>query len=135
MIVEGVRIDGRTVLCTGTQCADVLRGLQIAALAEPLPYEDTLPDTEPAVDGEAFCENLSDARPSGCSASNPPPSPGITVPGRQPWQANGCGTGGFANLFVDAILTLSANTHYSGNLDAPFAGVSFRGACDGHDQC
>ena len=135
VIVEGIRIDGRRVLCTGTQCADVLRDMQMAVMAEPLPYEATLPDTDPTVDGEAFCENLADARPSGCSASNPPPSPGITVPGKQPWQANGCGTGGFANLFADVILTLASSNYYSGNLDAPYPGVGFRGACDGHDQC
>jgi hypothetical protein len=99
-------------------------------LDQGLPIQD-----DPPVNGQQFCNNLRDQKPSGCSASSPPPSPGISIPGQAAWQPNGCGTGGIANWFVDAVLGVTSSQSYSGELDAPWEGVNFRGACDSHDQC
>src|SRR5690606_13153660 len=79
--------------------------------------------------------NLNARKPSGCSANNPPPSPGVDVPGQSAWQPNGCGTGGIGTWFQDAILEVVASQSYSGNIHAPYPGISFRSACDAHDQC
>lgn len=81
------------------------------------------------------CQRLKTKRPNNCSQNSPPPSPGITVTGMSPWQPNGCGTGGVGSWFQDFVLERAAGQSYSGNLDSPYAGVSFRGACDSHDQC
>lgn len=89
----------------------------------------------PAVDDQQSCQNLKARRPPGCSATTPPPSPGINVPGQAAWQANGCGTGGLANVFLDVALRLAASNTYSRNLDAPHPGVSFLGARNSHDMC
>jgi len=76
-----------------------------------------------------------DAAPTYCNLSSPPPSPGINISGQPTWQPNGCGTGGIGSWFQDFILERVAGQSYSGNLDSPYVGVSFKGACDSHEQC
>lgn len=132
VVVTGQRIDGATIICRGYDCADALFQTPITPFN---PDVDSISGDGPAVDGQQFCQNLKAKKPSGCSANNPPPSPGIGVPGQAAWQANGCGTGGLANVFLDVALHLSASNTYSGSLNAPHPGVSFLGACNSHDMC
>ncbi len=132
VIVTGTRIGGGTVICRGMSCAGVLADLQVQTSL--ILYDQGMPlgpDDDIPVDPGAMCNNLRQAKPAGCSLSNPPPSPGIGTN----WQANGCGTGRLANLFADAFLEVASRPTYSGDLQAPFPGVSFRDACNGHDQC
>lgn len=127
------RLDGGNILCTGNQCASLIGYFQ--SLISQMEVDQQTIIEETPIDSTAFCEALKQQRPSGCSLSSPPASPGISLPGQTAWQPNGCGTGAVANFFLDAVLEVVSSESYSGNLDAPFAGVSFRGACDGHDQC
>ncbi|MFT4180144.1 MAG: hypothetical protein QM612_11925 [Thermomonas sp.] len=113
----------------------MLTQLQEETMQELLDQDSPIVLDDVPVDGQKFCRNLKSQKPPGCSGSNPPPSPGITVPGKPVWQPNGCGTGGVANWFVDLVLTVTSSQSYSGNLNSPFAGVSFEGACNSHDQC
>lgn len=129
VVVVGQRTDGGTIICRGYACAGVLGILWARA-----PVLDVA-SISPEVDGDQFCQYLNASKPSGCSATNPPPSPGINVPGMPTWQANGCGTGPLANLFADVLLEIVTRPTYSGNFQAPYPGVSFSGACNGHDQC
>lgn len=128
------RIGGGEVICRGIKCADVLGSMQEALPPYPT-QDDSMPAGDVAIDGNAFCQNLNQNKPSGCSLGNPPPSPGITVPGQAAWSANGCGTGGIGSWFQDAILEVATSQSYSGDIHAPYPGVSFRAACDTHDAC
>lgn len=87
------------------------------------------------VDKAKFCPRLNAKRPANCDLANPPPSPGIDVPGQPAWQPNGCGTGGIGGWFQNFVLQRIAGDSYSGNLNSPYSGVSFEGACNSHDQC
>lgn len=98
--------------------------------AEQGPLVDDAP-----VSGPQFCSNLKALRPPNCPTTSPPSSPGITTPGKPVWRANGCGTGGVADMAGDLLLQIIATQSYSGNLDEPYSGVSFLGACNSHDQC
>lgn len=100
---------------------------QLRFLAE---YE-TYPDELPALDPVKVCRSLRQKKPSGCDYSAPPSAPGFDPS----WSANGCGTGPRANWFLDKALSQSNSSTYSGDLNAPFAGVSFLAACNGHDAC
>jgi len=125
---------GPTIICRGSACAAFLDGLKAQYNPENFVSEGMLEDGVP-VPGPQFCTGLKALKPNGCSSSNPPPSPGIFVPGKPAWQPNGCGTGGAGDWFQDLALELLAGQAYSGNLNSPYAGVSFQNACDGHDQC
>lgn len=120
---------GGTVLCTGQSCADViasLTGTNTYVWVEDVPIED-----EPAVDKAQFCSALKNSRPSNCNLASPPPSPGIG----SNWQPNSCGTGPVVNSILSLMINLSMHGAYSGDFEAPHSGVSFRNACNGHDQC
>ncbi len=136
MVVEGDLIDAGNILCTGSGCLmaldslyrDYLYDLALMAIQTDLLDGDGTPVL--LVQRSEFCERLEDERPAGCSASAPPAVPGIDPT----WRPNGCGVGGWR----DAALTIVANIglpHFSGDLDAPFPGVSFLSACNAHDRC
>ena len=93
---------------------------------------DSFPPDDLPLNGAQFCANLATRQPQGCSLSNPPPSPSIAVPGQTDWQPNGCGTGGW---FEHAILNVTTSNSYSGDINAPYEGVSFLSACNAHDTC
>ena len=136
IIVTAPRIGGGTVVCRGEACAGVLQSLQETGGSKGGDQSDHENPTEDIpVNPAALCANLNANKPSNCILSNPPPSPGITVPGRPPYQTNGCGTGKIANLFLDLALTISTKPYYSGDFQSPYPGISFRAACDGHNQC
>lgn len=131
----GTTIDGWTVLCSGSGCSNYLLGVG------GTPYHTNQPEMGEGGGGDLsvtkgqFCAALKSQKPSGCSLASPPPSPGIVIPGKPAWKANGCGTGPLSNVFLDAALTLSSSQSYSGNLDAPYTGVNFLSACNAHDRC
>lgn len=136
IIVTAPRIGGGTVVCRGEACAGVLQSLQETGGSKGGDQSDHENPTEDIpVNPAALCANLNANKPSNCSLSNPPPSPGITVPGQTPWAPNGCGTGGIGSWFQDAILEIANSQSYSGDIHEPYAGVSFRAACDAHDAC
>lgn len=130
----GTRIGGGSIICRGEGCAGVLFMMQNGSAIPPNEVSAT-PLEDIPVDGNAFCQNLNQNKPSGCSLSSPPASPGITVPGQTAWAPNGCGTGGIGSWFQDAILEVVTSQSYSGDIHAPYPGVSFRAACDAHDAC
>lgn len=135
MTVVGHRPDGGALVCSTGACFDTAQEESARAYMEFLRMYDRIPQEAPAMDGERFCQSLASKQPQNCSLSQPPASPGIPVPGRAAWQPNGCGTGGVGGWFQDWILERIASDSYSGDLNAPYPGVSFRSACDGHDQC
>jgi len=112
-------------------CGDAAREESIALLELFLKDVTQMPQGDLELDKAKFCQNLKSKKPSSCSASNPP-----SVPGFDPsWEPNGCGTGGLANWIADKILSSAYTDSYSGEINAPFAGVSFLAACNAHDRC
>jgi len=119
--VTAPTLGGGVMNCYGSACGDAVQEEAAAALALYQLIYDTYPDEDLPLDKKAVCSRLSGNIPSGCGRWSPPPS----VPGFDPaWAANGCGTGGYANLLQHAGLTV-ATPDYSGDLDAPYPGVSF----------
>jgi len=138
VFVTAPRVGGGTIICQGSACGEMLRGLQSIRLQE-MHYNQDFPDMglleEIPIHQSKFCASLKAAKPSGCSQTNPPPSPGITVVGKPPYQPNGCGTGKLANVFADALLEVATRPTYSGDFQSPYPGVSFKQSCNGHDSC
>ena len=119
---------GAFAFCTGPECAQALASLE----DKRAPYELELTlDAENGIDHGEFCQLMKDQQPENCDASDPPSTPG-TDPG---WEPNACGTSGFSNLLLDSGIGSFYSESYSGNFNAPFPGVSFRGACNDHDAC
>lgn len=83
----------------------------------------------------ATCESLQDrANQIGCDVNNPPPAPYYPSPTLGQYQPNGCGIGNWFDEIGAHIVGLDVEG-YTGDLDNPLPGVSFRAACDGHDAC
>lgn len=135
VVVVGRRPDGFVLTCTTAFCFDAVQEEAARALLEWQRMYAELPPDDLPLDGERFCQLLAADKPPGCNLGNPPPSPGVTVPGQAPWQPNGCGTGGIGGWFQDAVLEVIASQSYSGDIHAPYPGVSFRAACNEHDRC
>ncbi len=95
----------------------------------------TFPQEDLPLNKGRFCQALGAAAPQGCSSSNPPPSPGIVVPGQAAYQPNGCGTSFPSNVFQSVVLSMIASNSYTNNINAPYPGISFRASCDAHDRC
>lgn len=120
---------GGTVLCTGEACGWVLDSMQNQWNQDQWDSQGPTEDLF-VVDNTQFCNQLRANRPSNCSMSSPPSSPGIS----SSWQPNTCGSGPISSAFGNAVLN-ATSLNYSNNLNAPYAGVSFANACNGHDQC
>lgn len=136
VIATAPRVGGGTVICRGMGCAGVVEALQQEKMDYFMQMQMPILDPEEIeIDQAKVCASLKARRPSNCNLSSPPPSPGINISGQPTWQPNGCGTGGIGSWFQDFILERVAGQSYSGNLDSPYVGVSFKGACDSHDQC
>lgn len=137
IVVTAPRVGGGTILCQGSACEGIMRDLQASRMEELMMYEQIFPDIleDIPIEKSKFCASLKATKPANCNLDSPPPSPGIYVPGQSGFQANGCGTGRLANLFADAALYLATRPTYSGNFQAPYPGVSFQAACNGHDTC
>lgn len=128
--VLGQRVGGGAYYCMGVQCS---QSYNQAALQTYMQYQAmyaSIPDEELPVEPSLFCSILKNKKPSGCDAINPPIVPGINLN----WQPNGCGTGPIEDwVYAQGLGAL--NSSFSGNLDAPYAGVSFLSACNSHDRC
>jgi hypothetical protein len=136
--VVGISNDGARLACTGYECASFLESVggvktfyaPMAGMGESGGFGQV--DMTRA----QFCNQLSSQKPSGCDQGSPP-----SVPIYDPsWEANGCGTGGMANIFLSMLMDDLYKDHYSGSLDAPVhtsngVNISFLGACDHHDGC
>jgi hypothetical protein len=101
--------------------------MEILATGEPLTDEEALP-----ISKDKFCRQMKERRPSQCGVTMP------RVPGYSAnYRGNGCGPstwGQNTRDFVSALAQAGIG-EFSGQLDAPFPGVSFRAACDAHDAC
>jgi len=129
--VTAPRAGGGQFSCFGAACAGAVSGESFAAQERFLEVHDRYPDEPLEFDQDRVCRAMRASRPSNCNYGSPPSVPGCS-PG---WVANGCGTGPRANWFLDRALSQSNSSTYSGNLDAPFSGVSFLAACNSHDAC
>jgi len=136
IVVTGQRMNTNNLLCVGAGCSSYLHAIGRDHALDGLLFSNplsaagsgSLPDF--TFDREKFCEELEESRPHGCSSTRPPPVPGLG----SGWRANGCGVGGWR----DSALTLLARlalSNFTGDLDVPFPGVSFLGACNEHDRC
>ncbi len=136
VIATAPRIGGGTIICRGYECRDALSALQAwgsTGLEQEASVADGAGGLE--VSKPQLCSSLKNKKPQGCNFSSPPASPGITVAGQAPYEPNGCGTGVFTNWLLDKILEISHGQSYSGDLNEPYEGVSFRAACNAHDVC
>jgi len=136
MELEGEMIDDGSILCTGDGCAALLDSLSreyrmdLYLLLNRPSSLDEAPTYTLAVPTEQLCERLEESKPKGCSSSGPP-----SVPGLDPyWQPNGCGVGGWKDAAITVLADLGLR-YFTGELDEPFPGVSFLGACNAHDEC
>lgn len=126
---EAPTTSGGSVVCYGAACEQVINLLQTAPFYSP--EQPLARDPSKPVDKEQFCQALENRRPSGCSSSNPPSTPAFDPQ----WQANGCGTGARSEWLYSLALGQFFGDNYTGNLDAPYPGVSFIQACKAHDRC
>jgi len=136
MQLDGEMIVDDSILCTGSGCGPLLDSLRqeyqmdlYMLLNQPSTLNET-PTYTLAVSTEQLCERLEDSKPKGCSSSGPP-----SVPGYDPtWKPNGCGVGGWKDAAITLVADLGLR-YFTGELDAPFPGVSFQNACNAHDEC
>ena len=93
----------------------------------------TLPADDITLDKTLFCNRLKQLRPTGCSSTQAPSAP-IFDP---LWQGIGCGPVSVPNWArnLTSVYLNNISPNYSGDLDAPFPGVSFLDACNAHDRC
>ena len=132
--VVGTTIEGVELTCASPGCFDAAQEESARAYLQWMLEYNEMPQGDVGLDQDKFCQSLAGRQPTGCSLTNPPSSPGIEVPGRAPWQPNGCGTE-WGSWFQDAVLEVLSSESYSGDLDAPYPGVSFLAACNEHDRC
>lgn len=122
--------DGEPITCYTVGCQEIL-GFMMRP-SQPLFDSEELEPEGP--DREQFCKLLGEKIPQGCSSSEAP-----VVPGSQfgPWRGNGCGASSWSNWTFSAIEALGQTLigNFSGNINAPFPGVSFEQPCNAHDGC
>lgn len=128
--VTAPKVGGGDFTCTGTACSSAMNTEQLAAHLKFMKEHASMPEEPLAISSEKFCPALRKNRPKNCSGNKPPYTPDYTPN----WSPNGCGTGPLSNWFLSRILN-SASSHYSGDLNAPYRGVSFERACNAHDLC
>lgn len=130
----GISTDGASILCYSADCALALLDLQ----TPPFPRWDSEIGPEAPVDKQALCSALEyriaqrykDPNGPKCNTEDPP-----SVPGLDPlWTPNGCGTGAAVES-IAAKVTRLLFPDFTGDLDRPYPGVSFVGACNAHDRC
>lgn len=128
VVVHRYTVDEIFVYCAGVDCLDAFTEIG----GNPWPMLDISISSEGgSATTEEFCSALRSKRPAGCDLTNPPSTPG-TDPN---WQPNGCGTDMITNSMLSFGLSQFYSDNYSGDIDAPFAGVSFLAACNAHDVC
>lgn len=129
VVVRANTVDGGQVSCYSFTCAGLVTQMQFDWQLE----HATLPADDVALDKTLFCNKLKQLRPAGCSSAQAPSAP-IYDP---LWQGNGCGPVSVPNWArnLTSVALNNVSPNYSGDLDAPFPGVSFLGACNAHDRC
>ncbi len=139
--VTGSRVGGGTIVCRGSECAEVLFGLQSRVL-ELWDGEFPLDQADVPVSKDEFCRSLKSSKPAGCStASNQAPVPGLGISSGlyASMFSNGCGTGStFESLVAVSLETSGLVNNFSGDRNAPIASqptFSFRNDCNAHDAC
>lgn len=137
VVVHGLTIDAVDFECRSIACADMLGTFGGIPVSEPLPDVVSIgSEGQLMLSKKTVCDLLGYRKPEDCSASSPPSVPGFD-PG---WKPNGCGTGGWEDIFYGALVGGLFTDHYSGDLDAPMEtssgqNVSFLSACNHHDEC
>ena len=129
--VVGYATDGMTISCSTPGCTSAANEEALAQHVKYLAMHDTAPEEPVAATRAGFCQKLRAQKPANCSLGSPPSVPGYDIN----WQPNGCGTGGVSNWFADFVLERISSNSYSGNLNAPYPGVSFLESCNAHDRC
>lgn len=137
--VTAPRVGGGTVVCYGSDCADMLRGMQefshfqAEVLAIPV-------DSPGAVDKSEFCNELKNKNPNGnsCPAGGPtvPRVPGYGISRDQyaNTMANGCGDGSAAFVAANLMARVTV-TGYTGDPNQPYPGLHLQDICNAHDAC
>jgi hypothetical protein len=136
VVVTAPTGSGSNIICRGSACAGILASMQEATYFEmPLDQQGPIEPTDIPVDRGLFCANLKVSKPAGCGSVAPPvPLLNTTIASYINNNANGCGDGSWSAIFGNAIAQLVLGD-YSGDPNAPIAGVSFRSACNAHDAC
>lgn len=116
-------------LCQGATCFSIWQSISIVEW-DPATQELFTKGGGDTLTKEQFCAEMSSKAPVGCDADNPPSTPGFD----SQWVSNGCGDGSFSANFAEVAAGLVV-PNYQQNLDNPFPGISFLGACRMHDAC
>lgn len=136
VIARRMTSDGHSISCVSAGC-----GFTVAESTPPIRNRPEVGEgggggLRMELTKSQFCQILQSQRPSNCNAHSPPRSPGIIVINQGTWQPNGCGPQSWGGRgLANVILTLMSSQSYSGDIDAPYPGVSFKAACDTHDRC
>lgn len=134
VIVRAPTTTGGAVLCTGSSCADIIDSMRFDNAAELLLYQDQpLSEEDNKIDKKEFCERLKRAKPASSCGSTAPVVPLFS----SGFAGNGCGPSdwGPATRRLAEALGQMAVGIFSGDLNAPFPGVSFLDSCNRHDAC
>lgn len=137
--VHGVKLAGGanswSILCRGMGCKSAAASLQLS-------IDSLLKENEEYVEQEKaellFCAKLKSNKPSHCNLMFGTPVPGPYLQDSSyfwniPPTTNGCGTGSFAEWLLTK--GLKGTNGFTGNLDEPLLGYSFKNACNNHDLC
>lgn len=131
VLVTAPRAGGGDFKCTGTACSNAVNQESLSAHQRFLEENDRYPDEPLELDTTKVCRSMREGKPANCNYGSPPSVPGFDAA----WTANGCGTGPRSNWFLSKVLSYASSSTYSGDLNAPFPGVSFLEACNSHDAC
>lgn len=128
VVVTANYIGGGQAICYGSACAAILAEMS----STPDYWTEAPPMEDQPINKTAFCNALRNQKPQDCGSTAP------STPSFDPgWSGNGCGPADWSTWTQSAINTIINNTseYYSGNMNAPYAGVDFMGACNEHDRC
>ncbi|WP_434212633.1 hypothetical protein [[Pseudomonas] boreopolis] len=129
--VTAERIGGGMLMCTTVTCAGALDEEQYRERMAYMRMYATYPQDDLPIDKAKFCSNLKGKKPSNCDFFSPPMTPEYS----SNWMPDGCGSGPRQQWFLDRLVSSASSGQYSGNLNAPYSGISFQAACNEHDRC
>ena len=127
IVVVGNRSDGGNIMCRGQGCAAAMAQLfrEIGGLRQSIDRDSTVEITPTQ---EQVCTALKKTKPASCGAK---PS----IAGLDGIGGNGCGSGIVSRGLAWVTFATQYPTEFTGNVDAPARGASFRASCDAHDVC
>lgn len=126
--VTGYRVGGPTIVCRDTECASVLQSLMLDL--QGYEYGTQMEPLTDAYDAN-FCAAMAKKKPEGCSGSGP----AIYAPAYNPlWKPSDCNgaNGWLASLAGGPLQSVDG---FTGDINEPIAGRSFRDARAWHDEC